>query len=632
LNVSQAETLSLVAQVVDKFSAPIAEMRKSLGALSEKNIASHKAGKQAATVHSVAFAELRKQIKETADNTKNILSPALTTLGIGAISTGAAIAGITAAVKGFSDSSRGLAFANRETGLSVQHLRELQALAPRIGSTPEALTQSLTNFNTALDQWKNRLGPLREFFASRFGEGAGYIRQLGEELLHTTDRWQQLNLVEKLAGQMPKESERRSFYEALGLDPNLARLKGKEFTDALADIRKTIKPLGPNDIVKGKESAQAFDRLRESITSLKDTIGAELSPEMTKATNAVRNFINAHGEDLRKLLHDIAHELESANWKKFGDDLRAAAKWIDGTAQSLGGWKVVMEGIIALKLVNLIAPTAALGLAATRTAASLVSMGATLAGLTAPAWLLALLAGVTTKALIETVKPQPLNKGEDEFARQKKYGLEPKDENKGVRAAARSIRKKISAPADEASNYGRLTPISYGGNTGAASFRGEDILQRAVLKGSSEGTRQGVLDAFRAWIQERGQGGIVQAAYHPGESGGMGGGGGSGGGGGGVGTGEGGEAAGGGRAGHRGEAGGASAPFRSSHGDNQEIVDQITKTAKKYGIDPNIALRVARSEGGLSQYAKPGDKGTSFGPFQLHYKNGSSRILVADFC
>jgi hypothetical protein len=482
--VSSEETLRLVAQVVDKYSVPIAQMRASLGALSERTTSAHKSGKQAATAHSVAFAELRKQIKETADNTKNILSPALTTLGIGAISTGAAIAGITAAVKGFSDSSRGLAFANRETGLSVQHLRELQALAPRIGSAPEALTQSLADFNTNLDQWKNRLGPLREFFASRFGEGAAYIRQLGVELLHTTDRWQQLNLVEKLAAQMPKESERREFYARLGLDPNLARLKGKEFTDALADVRTSLKPLGPNDIIKGKESAQAFDRLRESITSLKDTIGAELSPEMTKATNAVRNFINAHGEDLRKLLHDITHELESANWKKFGDDLRAAAKWVDGTAQSLGGWKVVMEGLIALKFINLITPVAVLGLTAIRTTASLTAMGATLAALTAPAWLLALLAGVSAKALIETVRPQPLNKGEDELARQKKYGL---DENKGVRAAARAIRKKINAPEDESSHYGRLTPISYGGDTGAASFS----RRRHPPESSSQGNIRG---------------------------------------------------------------------------------------------------------------------------------------------
>ncbi len=140
-----------------------------------------------------------------------------------------------------------------------------------------------------------------------------------------------------------------------------------------------------------------------------------------------------------------------------------------------------------------------------------------------------MLAGVSAKALIETVRPQPLNKDEDELARQRKYGLAPKDEDKGVRAAARAIRKKISAPEDDASHYGRLTPISYGGDTGAASFRGEDILQRAILKGTFEGTRQGVIAAFKEWVESRrqGAGGFTNANYQPGASGGMGGGGGA---------------------------------------------------------------------------------------------------------
>lgn len=44
----------------------------------------------------------------------------------------------------------------------------------------------------------------------------------------------------------------------------------------------------------------------------------------------------------------------------------------------------------------------------------------------------------------------------------------------------------------------------------------------------------------------------------------------------------------------------------------------IREAAKKRGIDPDVAVRVAKSEG-LYNYV--GDKGTSFGPFQLHYKN-----------
>lgn len=58
-------------------------------------------------------------------------------------------------------------------------------------------------------------------------------------------------------------------------------------------------------------------------------------------------------------------------------------------------------------------------------------------------------------------------------------------------------------------------------------------------------------------------------------------------------------------------------------GTNADVVAYIMKSAREHGIDPNIALRVAKSEG-LAGYdpTKPdrgGDGGSSFTPFQLHY-------------
>ncbi len=70
---------------------------------------------------------------------------------------------------------------------------------------------------------------------------------------------------------------------------------------------------------------------------------------------------------------------------------------------------------------------------------------------------------------------------------------------------------------------------------------------------------------------------------------------------------------------------GANLQERRSASNNTEVSDYIAKAAAARGIDPRIALKVADSEG-LRGYNpnKPdhgGDKGTSFGPFQLHYKS-----------
>jgi hypothetical protein len=60
------------------------------------------------------------------------------------------------------------------------------------------------------------------------------------------------------------------------------------------------------------------------------------------------------------------------------------------------------------------------------------------------------------------------------------------------------------------------------------------------------------------------------------------------------------------------------APSKTSPGTPSDTEAYIRAAAKARGIDPDIAVRVAKSEG-LNSYV--GDKGTSFGPFQLHYKN-----------
>jgi hypothetical protein len=49
-----------------------------------------------------------------------------------------------------------------------------------------------------------------------------------------------------------------------------------------------------------------------------------------------------------------------------------------------------------------------------------------------------------------------------------------------------------------------------------------------------------------------------------------------------------------------------------------ETIDYIRKSAVAHGIDPDVAVAVAKSEG-LTDYV--GDRGSSFGPFQLHYGN-----------
>lgn len=160
----------------------------------------------------------------------------------------------------------------------------------------------------------------------------------------------------------------------------------------------------------------------------------------------------------------------------------------------------------------------------------------------------------------------------------------------------------------------------FGANEGGfipASFSDEirSPESTSVRAGSSEaqgmieqGVYDGVTRAFEALRDGGGRsgGGLINASYKTGGdggsgAGGAGGGGGSGGGGGGARSFDG--------------------KLYSGSGDSasvQEHVGFIRKAAAALGIDPNVAVRVANSEGLHSFY---GDRNTSFGDFQLHIKN-----------
>ena len=141
-----------------------------------------------------------------------------------------------------------------------------------------------------------------------------------------------------------------------------------------------------------------------------------------------------------------------------------------------------------------------------------------------------------------------------------------------------------------------------GGGSGAGSFGIEATI--------ASGTKIGVLAAFREWAAERSAGdtgggaGVISASYET-SAGGTGGGG----------------RRGGGRSGGVGGLDPGTGSFPA--GSNLEEVRQYLRAkAQALGINPDVAERVARSEGLTKTLGEGGDGGTSDGPYQLHVGGG----------
>ena len=93
-----------------------------------------------------------------------------------------------------------------------------------------------------------------------------------------------------------------------------------------------------------------------SLRSLREQIGGNLAGDFTKMTEAIRKFVEENEDGLIKTLKAVATDIERANWKGFAETIGNAAQKVNGVAQEFGGWKTVMEGLIALKVMAWLTP------------------------------------------------------------------------------------------------------------------------------------------------------------------------------------------------------------------------------------------------------------------------------------
>jgi hypothetical protein len=126
---------------------------------------SHAEGSRASAVHTRAVQDLHRSVRDTSEFVRSVFSPGMVGLGIGAFGAAEAIEGTAQALLAFATRSRDLHNMSVETGLTVDQLARLEALAPRIGSSVDAMDAGLRTFTFNINQLHMQKGPLNEFFA-----------------------------------------------------------------------------------------------------------------------------------------------------------------------------------------------------------------------------------------------------------------------------------------------------------------------------------------------------------------------------------------------------------------------------------------------------------------------------------
>ena len=551
---SQADTLALTAAVVDGFSGPLKELVKQLRTFGDYEKVVHKEGSKFAVQHRNAFEDLRKSMKGGAEQIKGALLPAMVGLGLGAVTAAGAIEGISRAIKEFAGTSRDLDQLNRATGLSYDKIRALQELTERLGGSKDEASAGIQKLAASLEQLqKFNTGPLNELgpLIPKGGEGTKFRN----ELKGAKDEADALAITFRELQKIPeKGGGREKVLGVLGLPPEWAHYTKEQ----LDDIESHMTHMTKEQVAAGLAGQRAFDRLRESVGYLKEEIGAGLAPTLEDIVNSIREFVHEHGAQMAEIMKRIAAAIRDFDWKGFGQQISDLVGYF-------GGWANALKLVVGVALVAWLAPAAAaiigmtasvVGLSAAvgtglvaaigRATAASLAFGATPLGM-------AILAAGGIAAL---AMPQPLNEGEDEAARQRKYG-----QHAGP-----------GAPS-------ALSPLGAGA---PVEFK----------KNVKEGVFEGILQAFQQWWSGSGAGG---PGGGPGGLGAGGGGGGGGGGGAAADTGPG--------HGRRSLSGREGAPARGALKANQA---EAYKAAIAEGYSPEAAKAIVANLSGES-LANPAD-------------------------
>jgi hypothetical protein len=249
---SEQETLRLVAEVVDKWSGPLRNLRRDLQSIRPT---------QGNTRLAQSYDDIRRSVEGLTRGVRTGLTPVLTGLGVTTLSVAGAVAALSAAVRGFSQNTVALSYLRRETGLTIDRMRELEAFGERVGTTGDAVRGGLSSFARNMQELRHGTGDTLNSLWGR--DSTGNLRKFLTELRGVGSNEEALRRVFDILDRTPNAQNRQDILTAFGLPPELGRVVGAEREKVLAEIRKNLGPLGKDGETGAKRLEDAISGLRE---------------------------------------------------------------------------------------------------------------------------------------------------------------------------------------------------------------------------------------------------------------------------------------------------------------------------------------------------------------------------------
>ncbi len=372
---AQEEVLRMVASARDQASGPLRKVEDALRGLGKQG------GEQSKQLRE-SFKSVHEQFKKVSEVAKEGVSPAIEAIGISSLSAVGAVAALVSGLKNFVDQGEDVAAFGRKVQLTSNTIRGLEGVADKFHVDPGAIRQGEQGFTDAMFQIRRRRG---EVYAHLLAQRRDLATELSSTPETTEGNEAALKSFLKVLQDVKRvhgEPTARAFAkEVMGTDAfvDLLRKGNKGLEEAIA---LTLKLRGNMDTEAGEKWVTNWSDFKAAIEGVRNAVGNDLLPDLTELAKQAQAFFAEHRAEIGRDIADSVREIGTA------------LHGVNAGVQAIGGWKVVFEGLIALKLV---------GLAANIMKVAGALRAATAAFAATPVGLLAA-AGI---ALYETVKPQP---------------------------------------------------------------------------------------------------------------------------------------------------------------------------------------------------------------------------------
>lgn len=358
---AEADALRMTAEVVDKFSGPLKNLQNMLRGIG--------AGTQTKQLKQ-EFDSLHASASKVGREVKDVISPALAGMGIASLTVGGALVGIGAALRAFSGNTAQLSLLSREVGLSAQKLREFGAVGSHFGldegamqGASRAFAQNMRDMRTGAS---DTLAWLRA--QGKTGEQRAIFQGFALDLKNTKSNEEALAKTLDFLEKIPDAVERGMVAQRLLGNSALGILGSENWRKVIAEARKDLGTLGPEAEKNALAAERGFGRVQNQLLGLRDAIAADVMPEVNELTTGVRKFFEENRGEIKSGIIGFLRDLRSYDWKGTFGSIREALTSINDGVQKVGGWTTILAVLLGIKALKL-------GLEIKAVAGSLLGLG-----------------------------------------------------------------------------------------------------------------------------------------------------------------------------------------------------------------------------------------------------------------